>query len=153
VDKLEVMAEELEEEKDDFEDPDPEPDASRAALMRDADDVPSAGSPETLEVPSVDPARWRAYWAEHGHRHDPKLRLRRGNPYSPSVSLYELDQLPLGSEDRRRLHQELAARTGRITRFDPHDFVLVQERSLHAWARLVGTAGEAPGSWKRPVRR
>jgi hypothetical protein len=154
VDKIEVMPEALEEEDDaDFEDPDPEPESLLEALVSDPDHALARGSPETLEVPSIDPARWRAHWAEHGRRHDPKLRLRRGNPYSPSVSLYELDRLPLATVDRRRLHVELAARTGRFTRFDPHDFVLVQERSLAAWGRLVNAVGEVSGSWNRPVKR
>src|SRR5262249_13196132 len=95
-------------------------------------------------------ARWRAHWAEHGHRYDPDLRLRRGNPYSPSVSLYELDRLPLAPEDRRRLHRELAARTGKLTPFDPHDFVIVQEQRLVAWASLAKAPAEAPGPWGRP---
>ena len=96
-----------------------------------------------------DPAKWRAFWLEHRRSFDPKQRLRRGNPYSPSVSLYELDQLPLSPEDRRRLHRELGARTGKLTRFDPHDFVLVQERSLAAWGALVKASAETPGSWGR----
>ena len=130
-------------------DPDPPPRRSLAQLVSDPRDPPPAASTETLEVPSKDPARWRAYWAEHAHRHDPALRLRRGNPYSPSVSLYELDRLPLSPTDRRRLHRELAARTGKLTSFDPHDFVRAQEQSLAAWASLVKASEETPGSWGR----
>jgi HEAT repeat protein len=148
VDKIEVLPEALEDVE--VTDPDPEP---LAALVSTPEDQPAVGSPETLDVPSIDPARWRAYWAEHGRRYDPKQRLRRGNPYSPSVSLYELDRLPLGPEDRRRLHRELCARTGKVTHFDPSDFVSVQERSLAAWGALVRATGEAPGSWGRPKSR
>jgi hypothetical protein len=137
-------------------DPDPEPSPPRpslAALTGDPRDPPPRGSPEKLEVPSADPARWRAFWAEHAHRFDPAQRVRRGNPYSPSVSLYELDQLPLPAGERRVIHRELAARTGKLTAFDPHDLVVVQERGLIAWASLVAAAGEAPGSWGRAIAR
>src|SRR5262249_50268989 len=135
-------------------DPDPDPPPpTLASLVSTPRDQPSNGSPETLEVPTIDPARWRAYWAEQGRRYDPRQRLRRGHPYSPSVSLCELDQLPLVPEDRRRLHRELAARTGKVTHFDPHDLVLVQEQCLAAWGAIVKASGETPGSWARPVRR
>lgn len=133
-------------------DPDPDPPKrgrTLAELVSHPRDMPSAGSPETLEMASMDPAKWKAYWAEHGKRVDPKLRIRRGHPYSPSVSLYELDRLPLPPEDRRRLHRELAARTGKVTAFDPHDFVVVQERALAAWGGVVKAMAESPGGWGR----
>lgn len=155
VEELEILPEAIEEVEVVDPDPDPEPAPARrslAALVSNPRDLPPAGSSETLEVPSRDPEAWRAYWAEHGRRYDPKQRLRRGQGYSPSVSLYELDRLPLGVEDRRRLHRELAARTGKITRFDPHDFVVAQERSLQAWGALVRASVETPGSWGRPTR-
>jgi hypothetical protein len=46
----------------------------------------------------------------------------------------------------------LAARTGELARFDPHDFVLEQERSLKAWEAVVRGAREAPGGWGPPGR-
>jgi hypothetical protein len=137
-------------------DPDPEPPKKRPsvdALVDDPRHKPSAGSPETLEAPSTDPGKWRAFWAEHGRRFDPKPRLRRGRPYAPSVSLWELDQLPLAPEDRRRLHREIAARTGTVTRFDPQDLVGVQERSVAAWGALVSAAAGVSGGWGTTTRR
>ncbi len=148
VESLEIQPEALDEAE--VVDPDPEPRRPRmslATLVSHPRDQPPPGSTETLEVPATDPARWRAHWAEHGRRHDPKQRLRRGNPHSPSVSLHELDRLLLSLQDRRRLHRELAARTGKLTQFDPHEFVLVQERSLAAWGALVRAAVKTPGSW------
>lgn len=124
-------------------DPSPEPRRGRvplAALVSEPRDRPPAGSKDTLEVPSTEPERWRAYWTEHGERFDPKLRYRRGQQHSPSVSLYELDGLALSAEDRRRLCRELAARTGKWVRFEPHDFVADQVRSLRAWERVVRLA-------------
>jgi hypothetical protein len=69
------------------------------------------------------------------------------------VSLYELDKLPLGPEDRRRLLRELASRTGKVVRFETHDLVVVQERNLAAWSAVVAGTGGTPGSWARPARR
>ena len=153
VESLEILPEAL----DDVEvvDPDPEPPPARptlAALVSNPRDVPPKGSSEALEIPSTDPVVWRAYWKEHGPRLDPRMRIRRGQGWSPSVSLYELDRLSLSPEERRCLHRELAARTGKLTPFDPHDFVSVQEQSLAAWAALIRATPEAPGSWSRPLR-
>ncbi|WP_438002328.1 hypothetical protein WMF26_24735 [Sorangium sp. So ce185] len=137
-------------------DPDPEarpPRRPLAGIVSDPRFLPPPGSKEKLEVPSADPQKWRAYWAEHRREVDPKTRLRRGQAYSPSVSLYELDQLPLPPGDRRRLHRELAARTGKLTRFDPHDFVVTQEQCLQAWAGIVRAANSVPGEWSHPVAR
>jgi len=130
-------------------DPDPE---ALATIVSHPRDVPPNGSTETLEVPSTDPAMWRAYWREHGGRFDPRQRLRRGQAYSPSVSLYELDRLPLSMEDRRALFRELAARTGKLASFDPSDLVSVQEESLAAWGAILKATSETLGSWARPVR-
>ena len=137
-------------------DPDPDPPKrggpSLAKLVSHPRDMPSAGSSETVEMASIDAAKWKGYWREHGRRYDPKQRIRRGQGYSPLVSLYELDQVALGSEDRRRLHRELAARTGRVVRFDPHDFVVVQEEGMGAWGRVVKGVGEKAGAWGRARR-
>jgi hypothetical protein len=154
IERIEVLPEALEDVE--VTDPDPEPQRPREALevlVSDPRHLPPAGSSETIEVASTDLAQWRAYWDEHRRRYDPKLRLRRGQGYSPSVSLYELDKLPLPPEDRRRIHLELAARTGKIARFDTHDFVIVQERSLTVWESLVRTSVETPGSWGRTRAR
>jgi hypothetical protein len=154
VETIEVLPEALEEVG--VEDPDPAPRAVRAslaALVSHPRDLPSAGSSETLEVASTDPGKWRAYWGEYGRRYDPKLRVRRGQGYSPSVSLYELDRLALGVDDRRRLHRELVVRTGKVARFDPHDFVRRQEQGLAAWGGLVRASVEVPGSWGRSTRQ
>ena len=137
-------------------DPDPEPGPPRRALselVSDPRDRPPEGSKEKLEVASIDPALWRAYWAERRQGFDLTARVRRGEPYRPAVSLRELSELPLAADERRCLHRELAARTGRLTHFDPHDFVVVQEQCLARWATLVGQHGDEPGSWSRSIRR
>lgn len=154
VDRIEVMPEALEPVP--VIDPDPDPRPNRRTLeelLSDPRERAPAGSSEELEMPSVDPDKWRAHWTEHGARLDPKQRIRRGQAYSPSVSQYELDCLPLSVEERRMLHRELAARTGRVVRFDPHDFVAVQERGLAAWGEVVRGWSGVLGGWGRPVRR
>jgi hypothetical protein len=153
IDKIDLDAEELDDTP--VHDPDPESPPERhplAELVSDPRFLPPDPSKDTIELPSIDPEKWRAYWAEHGRNLDRKLRTRRGQPHSPSVSLYELDQLPLVLDDRCRLHRELAARTGRFARFEPHDFVAVQEQSLEAWAEHVRASKARPGSWGRVGR-
>ena len=104
-------------------------------------------------MPSKDPEKWRAYWSEHGRKLDPKLRTRRGKPYSTLALFEEIDRAPLGPADRRRVHLELVARTGRFLPFDPADFVAVQEERLRAWETLARAGTDAPGSWERAPRR
>jgi hypothetical protein len=150
IERIEILPEALEEAE--VADPDPEPPRARpslAALISEPRDLPPTGSSETIEVPSTDPAKWRAYWSAHGRSVDPKLRLRRGQAFSPSISLYELERLLLSPEDRRRLHRELAARTGKTTLFDPHNFVVTQEHRLKQWESHVRASTQAPGSWGR----
>lgn len=145
VDVIEVMPEAIEEVE--VRDPDPEVRPSLDETVGDPDDRAPPGSAEKLEAASIDPERWRAWWVEHGKRLDPKLRTRRGQGYSPSVSLYELDRLLLPAEDRRRLHRELAARTARFAAFDPCDLVVVQEQGLKAWEKVLRGVSESPGAW------
>jgi hypothetical protein len=150
VDAIEVMAEAMDEAE--VSDPDVEagpPMRPLAEMVTDPRLRPPPPAKETLEIASIDPARWGACWTGHASRLDPKQRTRRGQAYSCSVSLYELDQLALSAEDRRRLHRELSARTGRVTAFDPCDFVPVQVESLERWAAVVRATRDAPGTWGR----
>jgi hypothetical protein len=63
------------------------------------------------------------------------------------VVLHELDRLPVGMDDRRVLQRELAFRTGRWVRLDPHDLVAAQEKSLAAWADVLAAVESTPGAW------
>jgi hypothetical protein len=139
----------------DVEEPDvgePRP-PSLAREVSDPRDRPSEGSPDTVTHPTVDPARWRAFWHERGADYKPGSRYRRGSLYTPSVSCWELDTLPLTPGERRQLQRELCVRTGQVVRFDPHDFVSVQEEALAEWAKVARRHGGAAGSWTRPMRR
>lgn len=138
VETVEVEPEELDDVP--LVDPNPEPVTGRLALVdivSDPRDKPEEGSADVLEVPSTDVAAWRAYWAEHGARFQLGQRVRRGQAYSAQVVLYELRELALSANDRRRLSRELARRTGRWVHWDAHDFVSVQEACLEEWGRVV----------------
>ncbi|MFT3771309.1 MAG: hypothetical protein QM820_38325 [Minicystis sp.] len=124
-----------------------------AREVSDPRDLPSDGSPDKVTRPSVDPARWRAYWIDRESHYKPGLRYRRGSLHAPAVSCWELDALPLTPGERRLLQRELVVRTGQHVRFDPHDFVSVQEEAIAEWAKVARRHGGPAGSWTRPLRR
>ncbi len=137
----------------------PEPDVGEprqpklARVISDPRDVPPEPKQELIEQPSTDPARWRAWWIEKGASWDMNARYRRGKPYTPLVSLAELDGGACTFGDRRLLQRELVIRTGSFVRFDPHDLVVVQEEALRAWQPVASRQSGAPGRWVRPMRR
>jgi hypothetical protein len=139
----------------DVEEPDVgEPKEPRLAReVSDPRDRPSEGASDTMRQPSIDPDRWRAWWIEREASFQPALRYRRGSPYTPAISLWELDALPLTPGERRALQRELVVRTGHAVRFDPHDFVAVQEEALADWAKPAQRMSGSPGQWIRPMRR
>ncbi|HZO13839.1 MAG TPA: hypothetical protein VFB62_11295, partial [Polyangiaceae bacterium] len=122
-------------------------------LVSDARDAPPEPSPDAIERPSTDAARWRAWWKQHGSSLSANKRYRRGRPYSPLVSLWELDQAPCTPVERRWLGRELCIRTGTALRFDPHDFVRAQEEALKSWEQRAQRASSMPGTWNRPLPR
>ncbi|MCU0685924.1 MAG: hypothetical protein MUF34_27390 [Polyangiaceae bacterium] len=125
---------------------------SLAYEVSDPRDRPEEGSPETLTRPSTDPARWRAFWQANARSFDPTKRLRRGQPYTPRLSLAELEGGHASPGERRLLQRELVIRTGAFVRFDPHDFVASQVAALEQWRPLAQRAAGAPGSWQLPLR-
>jgi hypothetical protein len=131
-----------------------EPGAPRLAqIVSDPRDTPPEPAPETAELPTTKPALWRAYWHNHAHAYEMSARYRRGLPYTPLVSLQELDQGRCTPSERRQLHLELILRTGGFVRFDPHDFVVAQEEAIAAWRPLAQQTRATPGGWVRPTRR
>lgn len=139
--------------------PDPDvgepPEPSLAVLVSDPRHQPAEGSRDKLVLPSRRPEAWRAHWAEVEKKspHDPRQRLRRGRPYTPAISLWELDHGLLTPRARGLLQVELAVRTGRWVRFDPLDWVAAQEAALAAWEPLARGASGQPGAWTTPKRR
>ncbi len=124
-----------------------------AQLVSDPRDLPAAPAPELVEQPTVDAARWRAFWMERCQGWDLGARYRRGRPYTPEVVLDELDAGRVTPAERRHLQRELIVRTGHFVRFDPHDFVVVQEEAIAAWRPIAARASGTPGRWTRPRRR
>jgi uncharacterized protein (TIGR02270 family) len=137
----------------------PEPDVGEPKQKRlkyalsDPRDLPPEPAPEIVQQPTTDVARWTKWWSDNGARFEPGSRYRRGQPYTPAVVLAELDTGPCTPAERRVLHRELCVRTGERLRFDPHDFVAVQEASIDAWRPLAARASSAPGRWTRSSRR
>jgi hypothetical protein len=113
-------------------------------------DLPPPPAAERIERPSTNPARWRAFLRER--EFDERARYRRGQPFTPLVVLGELDAMPYAPSERRLLQRELAIRTGRFVRFDPHDLVVVQEEAIRAWGPFANRASATPGRWTRPAR-
>ena len=140
----------------DVPDPDvgePPPPPRLAPMVSDPRDLPGDGAPDMLEQPTVDVYRWRRYWEQKGGNYDQRARYRRGWPYTPLVAWRELDVFRCTPGERRTLHLELMARTGKWTRFDIHDFVRVQEECLKAWEPLAQSSSGQPGTWNLPARR
>jgi hypothetical protein len=126
---------------------------SLSRLVSDSRDRPSEGAGDTATQPTVRADRWRAYWLNKGPSYRLTAKYRRGSPYTPTVSLWELDAWPVTPVERRWLQRELVVRTGQLVRFDPHDFVSVQEASLQRWAPVAQRMSGNAGSFARPMRR
>ncbi len=137
----------------------PEPDLGEpkqvrlVRLVSDQRDEPPEPSPEIVERPTTDVSRWNEWLEAHAADFDgfaPGRRFRRGKAYTPEVSLWELDEARSTPSERRALGHELVIRTGELVRFDPHDFVVVQEAALAEWAPIAQRASAYPGRWIRP---
>ena len=126
---------------------------SLSRLVSDPRDRPSEGAGDTATLPTIRADRWRAYWLDKGASYRLTAKYRRGSPYTPTVSLWELDAWPVTPVERRWLQRELVVRTGHLVRFDPHDFVAVQELALQAWAPVAQRMSGNAGSFTRPMRR
>lgn len=139
----------------DVEDPDVDEPAGSALAKKVSDprDLPSEGAPETISRPTTEAARWRAYWKAHAADYKPGQRYRRGQLHAAYVSCWELDTLALTPGERRLIQRELCVRTGDHVRFDPHDFVAVQEEAIAEWAKVARRRGGSAGAWTRPIHR
>lgn len=149
---------EIEDDEIDVEEP-PDPDVGEPRVLKlartfgDARDRPPEPAAETIEQPTTDPARWRAWWMDKGAAYNLSARYRRGQPYTPLVSLGELSTARVTPVERRYLQRELILRTGAIVPLDPHDLVAVQEDAVRAWQPHAARASNTPGRWIRPMRR
>ncbi|MGC4070562.1 MAG: hypothetical protein QM784_39020 [Polyangiaceae bacterium] len=149
----EIRPEKLEEPEipePDLGEPPPKSLAGRVSIPQ---DEPAEASSDLLERPSTDFDRWRRHWEPIAPRFHPDQRIRRGVPYTPLVSLEELDTGRYTPAERRALVVELVVRTGRYIPLDPEDWVTAQGRAITQWQTLIKDSGRAPGSWDRATRR
>ena len=140
----------------------PDPDVGEPRVPRlartlgDARDKPIEPATETVDLPTLDPKKWRAFWSERAEKGqgawNMNMRYRRGQPFTPLVSLGELQDARRTPIERRWLQRELVIRTGAVVRFDPHDLVMVQDGALRAWQPIAARASNTPGRWVRPRR-
>jgi hypothetical protein len=121
--------------------------------VSDARDRPSEGSADRPLLPTTDPARWRAWLAARDTPFPPQRRLRKGQAYTPALTLLELSGTTPSPADRVALHRELVIKTGDAHPFDPLGFVPMQSAALDAWAPSAERASSQPGAWGRARRR
>lgn len=124
-----------------------------AKQISDPRDLPGEGAPDALELPTTDVTRWQEWWKEVRENYRNGTRYRRGNPYTPLVSWWELDQWRVTPFERRMLQRELVVRTGQYVPFDPFDFVPVQDAAIKQWEPHARQASGHGGSWSRSMRR
>jgi len=120
---------------------------------KDPRDPPPEGSPDRIELPSIDPIKWTAYVEAHAEQLKNGVRTRRGYPYTHMVSLYELDQVVGARRERRTLCYEMVLRTGAYFSFDEQAFVGQQELLLQQLTTRCATLGTTPGSFALPLKR
>jgi hypothetical protein len=113
------------------------------------DEEPEA-SPDRMHLPPRVRDVWQKRFAEvraRLPRGGEGLRVRRGEPYLPSMSLAELgktgEELCPSFAERQLLVRELAFRTGRPVPFSPEDLVVVQRRRLVELQSLLGVPAAA----------
>jgi hypothetical protein len=126
---------------------------SLAKQVSDPRDEPSEGAADVLELPTVDLPTWQRFWSERRDSFKSGTRYRRGHPYTPLVSWWELDQWRVTPFERRMLQRELVARTGQWVAFDPFDWVPVQEAAIRAWEPHARSSSGHQGGWHRAARR
>lgn len=124
-----------------------------AQMVSDPRDLPGEGAPDVLELPTIHAPTWQRFWQERREGFHAGHRYRRGHPYTPLVSWWELDQWRVTPFERRMLQRELVVRTGSFVPFDPFDWVPVQEEALKQWESVARSASGHPGVWNRPMRR
>ena len=131
----------------------PEPDVGGFAgppplqrLVSDPRDQPGEGSPDRVEVPTPEPAPWRAWWQDNRARFEAERRYRRGAPFAPSVVLDELAGPWLSPAERAAAGDELLLLTRIRSGFDPDALVPMQQQALERWraALIDGAAGGWP---------
>jgi hypothetical protein len=111
------------------------------------------GSPDYIQLPSIDPARWQAYVQAHAEQLVPGVRTRRGYQYTHMVSLYELEQIASARAERRTLCYEIVIRCGAYFSFDERGLVVSQTRALAELNTELQRFASTPGGFSVPLNR
>ena len=121
--------------------------------LTDPRDPEPEGSPDYIELPSTDPARWQAYVEAHAEQLVPGVRTRRGYQYTHMVSLYELDQIASARTERRTLCYEIVICCGAYFSFDERALVVTQTRALAELGIQLQRLATTPGGFSVPLNR
>jgi hypothetical protein len=104
----------------------------------------------TRTAADSDPQPWTRWWSRFGRHFDSRIRYRKGEPMTPATLLHDLATDPVDAAQRRQTFLELSILLGRgAPKFDPKDFIVLQEESLRMckdWVRLSGSR-RPPTSW------
>lgn len=152
-DDVELPAERLEAEEPADPAAIPREDQTLERQVGDPRDAPADPAPDRLKLPAGRAEVWRDYLRREGPRYDSGARFRRGERYTPALSLDELDRYCITPTERRTLFYELVLKTGEVVRFSTDDFVAVQQEALRSWAPIAQRASSQPGSWGVVQRR
>ncbi|WP_412068656.1 HEAT repeat domain-containing protein [Rubrivirga sp. IMCC43871] len=101
----------------------------------------------TVEGPSTDPERWRAWWAEHADAFAEADRWRQGLPAGPASQVASLAAPFAPHRLRRWIADELAARYRLPLPFDPEADVARQQAALAALTAWAEGTPFVPGRW------
>ena len=104
---------------------------------------------ETVTRISQNPADWKAWWTAIKPNINPRLRYRRGKPYSPATLLESLESEITPSQIRRLIQDELVIRYGFDMPFEIDMFVTQQKKALAHCGQWNKSNGEKfkKGSW------
>jgi len=130
-----------------------QPEPKLAQEVTDPRDPDPEGSPDYIELPSIDAVRWQEYVKAHAEQLVPGVRTRRGYQYTHMVSLYELDQVVGSRTERRILSYEIVVRSGAYFYFDERALVSTQVRALAELAVELQRFGTTPGAFSAPLNR
>ncbi|WP_412062079.1 HEAT repeat domain-containing protein [Rubrivirga sp. IMCC45206] len=101
----------------------------------------------TVEGPSTDPERWRAWWAANGAAFAEADRWRRGAPAGPVSQVASLAAPYVPHRLRRPIADELAVRYRLPLPFDPEADVPRQQAALAALGAWAQGTPFVPGRW------
>jgi hypothetical protein len=99
-----------------------------------------------VRVPIDDRMTWEKWYATAKTRLDPRLKLRHGVPFTPSMIVDELEAVgPAESREIAALEAVIATNAG--LRFHTSDWVAKQKTQLGELRSLVSSLGSLAGAW------